>query len=359
MSRSPARQISILAGLTAMVLGACANPGGDGSGKPATHSSARHDMQQHRMAGQGSGSGARAPIPEVDLQRIPPSAAGHGDRRVLQTGKMPRPAGDGVAAFRTVCDFSHMNFDDPLVFPGEIGRSHLHLFVGNTSVDAMTNDMRAKGNSTCRGGTVNRTGYWVPAIIDTATGAPVAPSIVHIYYKTGYRGVRNQDVRPWPQGLRMLAGDPTNQRALPSHARNWRWHCHTGKYDPRAAIPTDCPSGTEIVMEISFPQCWDGKNLDSPDHRSHMAYASGRGCPSTHPVPIPEITYNFVFSVPPSGAKAWRLSSDAYEGPPGYSMHADWWDGWDPEIVREIISQCINPGMDCGGGMLGKGREIH
>ena len=26
-----------------------------------------------------------------------------------------------------------------------------------------------------------------------------------------------------------------------------------------------------------FPQCWDGVNLDAPDHKSHMAYGWGQG----------------------------------------------------------------------------------
>jgi Domain of unknown function (DUF1996) len=44
--------------------------------------------------------------------------------------------------------------------------------------------------------------------------------------------------------------------------------------------------------------CWDGKNLDSPDHKSHVAYPTagpasfdtdGGACPTTHPVKIPQV----------------------------------------------------------------------
>lgn len=31
-----------------------------------------------------------------------------------------------------------------------------------------------------------------------------------------------------------------------------------------------CPVG--IMVNQRFPTCWDGVNLDSPDHMSHMAY---------------------------------------------------------------------------------------
>jgi len=55
------------------------------------------------------------------------------------------------------------------------------------------------------------------------------------------------------------------------------------------------------VSHKSF-SCWDGKNLDSPDHQSHVAYsgtgASGGGsCPSTHPVKLPQIMYELMWNV--------------------------------------------------------------
>jgi len=37
--------------------------------------------------------------------------------------------------------------------------------------------------------------------------------------------------------------------------------------------------------------CWDGVNVDSPDHKSHVAYPAGilGACPSSHPVEIPQV----------------------------------------------------------------------
>ena len=59
-----------------------------------------------------------------------------------------------------------------------------------------------------------------------------------------------------------------------------------------------CPGG--IRATLIFPSCWDGKNLDSPDHRSHVAYAPGSAlagdkCPSTHPVRIPQVMYEIMY----------------------------------------------------------------
>lgn len=47
--------------------------------------------------------------------------------------------------------------------------------------------------------------------------------------------------------------------------------------------------------------CWDGVNLDSPDHMAHVSYpANGTfdnqgPCPSSHPVRIPQILYEVIF----------------------------------------------------------------
>ena len=37
--------------------------------------------------------------------------------------------------------------------------------------------------------------------------------------------------------------------------------------------PVRCPSG--IRAQLNFQSCWDGVNVDSPDHKSHVAYMSG------------------------------------------------------------------------------------
>lgn len=52
--------------------------------------------------------------------------------------------------------------------------------------------------------------------------------------------------------------------------------------------------------------------MDSPDHRSHVAYASGRGalagdkCPASHPVRIPQVMYEIMFDTKQfNDAKYW------------------------------------------------------
>lgn len=295
-------------------------------------------------------------LPRYNVASIPKPAVGSSMLDVRTTGEQAYRDPDGTGAFRTVCTPSHYNRDDSLVFPGQAGRAHLHMYFGNTGSNANSTaeSIRTTGNSTCRGGIANRSSYWVPAIIDTKDGNVVQMDRADVYYKTGYGGVQNVQVKPIPQGLRMIAGDS-------SRSTIWQW----GPFDFRCGgkrefgMPAGCTSGT-LEVHLTFPQCWDGRNLDSPDHKSHMAYASG-GCPASHPVPLPEISYVMHFPIPAGrNTSNWRLSSDNYAGGQGgYSMHGDWINGWDPTLPPIWTSLIINRGLSGGSHMLGDGRVIY
>jgi hypothetical protein len=299
----------------------------------------------------GHGSG----LP-FDAHKIPPGVPGSPVDRVARTGEMPTPSGDGVSAFRTVCQYSHMSTDDPIVYPGQPGAAHLHVFWGNSGVSAASTagSIANTGNGTCRGGTINRTGYWAPAVIDTKTGTPIAPDLIHVYYKSGYLGVRPEQVRPMPAGLRMVAG---NAKAT-GPQDNVGWKCWNAGGASKPTIP-HCAAGDFVTMTVEFPQCWNGKDLDSPDHKSHMAYATpGRGCPAGYPVPLPVITFNILY--PAADSSTWRLSSDVYPSsqPAGYSAHGDWFNGWRQDIEQTWIKGCVNRPVTCGSHMLGDGRVM-
>jgi Domain of unknown function (DUF1996) len=303
--------------------------------------------------------------PDVKLDAIPIGDPGT-TQALFKLTTEQRGGSDGTGAFRTVCSFSHMNFDDPIVYPGQVGRSHLHAYFGNTAASAHSTawTIANTGNSTCRGGILNRSSYWVPAIVDTRNGVPVTPSEMLVYYKTGYGGVPPQTVKVPPAGLRMIAGDMMASSRQNDH---YGWYCSGVSHPLNETIPQNCTAGEDLVMVLGFPQCWDGVNLDSPNHKSHMAYPVGNdsplgnGCPASHPVPLPEITYNVRFPVTEAGSTAtWRLSSDMYANSirGGYSAHGDWFNGWEPDALRAFVINCDNAAMDCHAHLLGDGREI-
>ena len=304
-------------------------------------------------------------MPVVNMALIPPPATPFTGPRVrtlsaseLANTGVYQPAPTDVGAFRVSCPYSHMANDDPIVYPGQPGMSHLHVFSGNALADASStaDSLLNTGGSTCAGGTLNRTAYWMPALIDIRTGQPIVPTSTNFYYKLGYLGVKAGTVQPFPKGLRMIAGNSTG--TTPITSGNIGLECVSGG-GHQSAIPS-CAVGDDLNVAVLFPQCWDGKNLDSPDHKSHMAYATGSGCPSTHPVPLPEIALNVHYKVSEANSGTfWKLSSDNYSGPGGYSMHADWFNGWDEATMRAFITNCINANMDCHNHLLGDGRMLY
>ena len=298
--------------------------------------------------------------PRIDTSKIPSGSAGSSSERIHQA-TLETSASD-IGSFRITCDFSHMSFDDPIVYPGQLGKSHLHAFFGNTGTSASSTEssLASTGNSTCNGGIANRSAYWVPAMIDTGDGAPVRPRLVIVYYKTGYDGVNPSDVHPMPPGLRMISGEPN--RSTPTDLPvNYTCIGPITNSGHTFNIPTDCPPGSEVWATVIFPQCWDGVNLDSPDHRSHMSFAY-RGCPASHPVALPQVAFNVIYPVTSADAvKRWRLSSDAYDAskPGGYSLHGDWFNGWRPDIMQAWINNCDRASRDCRANLLGDGRELY
>ena len=303
-------------------------------------------------------------MPYINVAKIPAAVTGWNTARVQATSLAVSPSDSG--SFRLGCFFSHMSFNDPIVYPGQPGASHLHTFVGNTGVDANSTSatIANSGNSTCSGGTLNRTAYWFPTMIDTTDGTPIAPSGFLVYYKTGYGGVKPADVKPVPNGLRMISGSAS--ASSDATAQVGRYVCVGGVNGVgwQKTIPSTCYQDNQLIMEVSFPQCWDGVNLDSPDHKSHMAEATGSGCPSTHPVALPAISYEIYYDlakVTLSRMAKWRLSSDNYASttPGGYSAHGDYLMGWDTTTMQKFIKNCDNPSVDCHANLLGDGTTLY
>ncbi len=314
----------------------------------------------------------------VDPTSIPASQAGVSDDRVTNSGIFPAQSAEyPLGQFRTVCYFSHYGYDDPIVHPGMTNSSHLHVFMGNGSTDANSTLASLKaGTSTCRGGTINRTSYWQPAVLDVRNNKAVPARASILYYKDAVYSDPTRVV-PFPEGMKIVAGDPL--ASAPVQYGPARFSCsgnavgndNTFPYvpDPRGphTFPSlaDCPVGNEIHAEVVFPSCWDGVNLDSPDHKSHMTYNwpndIGGKCPPTHPITVPQITVKVIYPIRPGDDPSyWRVASDVYNStlPGGYSLHADWFNAWKPDIMATWVTKCLVAGNDCQAHMLGDGRTM-
>lgn len=315
--------------------------------------------------------GAASLMPFVDVSKNIVPAIGFNEIRLIDTTEQPALPADG--AFRISCGVSHMSNDDPLVFPNSPGASHHHTFFGNTLTNAASDlsNMANVGNSTCLGGGMNKSAYWIPTMINTKTGAPISPLNMLVYYKSGEFGFHSTEpiVQP-PKGLRMVAGNSKGVPVIPD-PEPWAGHftCNTptGTTPWAKGIP-NCNAGDKLTYHIDFPQCWDGKNLDSPNHKDHMAervYLNNTStemhCPTDHPVRIPAIAFNVDYANPVADdMKNWRFSSDNYSTtfPGGYSAHADWVNGWDEKLFAIILRDCIQSFADCHAHLAGNGKQM-
>ncbi len=301
-------------------------------------------------------------MPAVDISKNITPAVGYSELRIQPTTELPPFTNDG--AFRVACQPSHMSNDDPIVYPNQPGAAHHHTFFGNTSTNARSDlmHMDIAGNSTCTGGSMNHASYWMPSMIDTATHSPIKPSGAIFYYKSW--DVPSAFVTAPPKGLRMIAG---NAKSTSADTSSGRYSCitpSTGNGTPWSKTIPNCAVGTFLQMQIGFPQCWDGINLDSPNHKDHMANANPalttpNKCPASHPIGIPQVAESINFDVVTvNQTKNWRLASDNYsttiDG--GLSAHADWVNGWDTTTMSGWVKNCLHKGADCHAHLLGDGR---
>lgn len=292
------------------------------------------------------------------------------------TGQIPATAApDVVGAFRLICAAAHLGYDDPVVYPNQPGKSHLHQFFGNDGVNAASDytSLRTTGGSTCQS-KANRSGYWIPAMLNDKMQV-IRPDYVSIYYKRRPKtdplcakiGTACVDL---PRGLRFVFGfNMLNMAAAPTGSAYF--NC-TGPgitqvhYANLVLAQAKCPVGGQLGAIINAPECWDGKNLDSADHRSHVAYSKYIGqsyaqCPTTHPYVIPAFTLGAWYS---QGAvlEPWHLSSDVMADgttmTPGSTFHADWFGAWDQTVADMWHDNCINRLLNCSSGDLGNGKQL-
>ncbi|HEX6755175.1 MAG TPA: DUF1996 domain-containing protein [Mycobacteriales bacterium] len=253
----------------------------------------------------------------------------------------PLPADNPRTAseFHALCKTFHRNDDDPIVFPGLAGASHNHTFWGNSTTNAdSTLTSLENGVSTCDP-TEDKSAYWIPTVL--VNGQPALPKEVTVYYGTNLTDYAR--VQPFPKGLRMIVGDAKRQTGT----ENSGFFCAGGEGQTgRTAddmFPI-CGAGADLVRYILFPECWDGKHLDSPDHKAHMAFGIGGGvCPADHPVQVPTVVYTLVFGpeVAQQAAAITLASGNTH------SIHADFFNAWDEEALAQRVRDCIDQHAKC------------
>lgn len=281
------------------------------------------------------------------------------------------------AGLRFGCSSLTIQRLDPVVQPGQNPSSHLHHIVGGNQFNAsMNGDVGARASCTTCQMAEDFSNYWtavmyfkhptngsyhrVPVVNNAAlaTGTTGGITVYYTPYDLSRDNLKQQPITVFKPGFRMTVGSPT-ETSQPHMGLSY--NCLTTLLNRGAEMrdfPTKkCPAG--IFVTHHFPACWDGKNLDSPDHQSHMyntvttfGFQNAGPCPSSHPVRVPQVVYETVWDTTKFNSM-WDESKGnpfvwSFEGTKGYGTHADYMFGWQGDSLARAMakSECFYDG--CG-----------
>ncbi|MFD9629440.1 DUF1996 domain-containing protein [Streptomyces violascens] len=286
----------------------------------------------------------------VDIRSVRPNVATPQTGRGASTGTFTSDCGRNQNGKR--------NPDNVIVAPGvSNGAHHMHDYVGNQATDAFSSDADlARGNTSCRNQGDKSTYYWPVVRIlnqgnDTDARADgggkdknVGKIQTPVQATIQLTGSPVSKVTAMPRFLRIITGDAkafTNGNAN----ANASWSC-TGfeNRQLKDKYPL-CPQGSKVVRTFKFQSCWDGRNTDSANHRTHVAFADKRGaCPAGFKA-IPQLVQRIVYDVP---AKAGAFAVDSFPEQlhKPVTDHGDFIDVFSDQLMGKAVN-CINTGRSC------------
>ena len=251
---------------------------------------------------------------------------------VTGTGERPSLA-SGAGQFIVQCnEAAKVGTFDPIVYPGQTHAGHQHEFFGATNINKDSNYLSLYRSPTACDAAGDTAAYWVPTLY--VSGVRLPAQRLTAYYNSG-----TTDVASWPPGLKVIAGN--KNATSPQDTDVVYWGCGNGSGTSKVDSPPQCGGDDELTLHVKFPNCWDGRRLDSPNHQSHMAYDDDDECPPTHPKRITRLTQRYEYDARPDPRKLTIASGSVN------TMHADFWNTWKEPVLDNLVDYCIRGGRQC------------
>ncbi|HSX99719.1 MAG TPA: DUF1996 domain-containing protein, partial [Streptomyces sp.] len=343
--------------------------GGDQNGDGQDQGDQNGDQQGDQGQQGNGGQAGNGPVAAdyADITTVQPNAGDRGRRQDGSTGSFSTDCGVNANGL--------FNSDNVIVAPGvSNGAHHFHDYVGNQGNSAFAGDEDLAAADTSCENQGDRSSYFWPVIrlqngtaeqdanspgggIEGNAGEIVTPKDVTMTFEGSPRG----DVTEMPRLLRIITGDAKAFINGPANA-NASWSC-TGFEDRQLKDKYPlCPAGSDVVRTFKFQSCWDGRNIDSANHRTHVAFAAADGSCGAGFKAIPQLVQRIVYDVDaPSlqdgGRTTPLFAVDSFPEQlhKPVTDHGDFINVFDEDLMREMVD-CINDGRECDAADIGGGQ---
>ena len=225
--------------------------------------------------------------------------------------------------------------------------------------------------------TQDRSAYWTPALYfehDDNVTYTLVPQVggMTVYYFNN-QGPAGQNVTAFPKGFSMISGDTrqrnftlpipdppksfwgpedTTQAALAQKAIGFNCLSHSPGFVTEGALEyhyirnktfTDEECRDGLRLEVMFPSCWNGKDVTSDDHKSHIQFpelVENGACPDGFPVRMPVLFYETIFDIAQFSDYSGRfmLANGDFTG---YGYHGDFIAGWNDTFLQQALGKYL------------------
>jgi len=328
----------------------------------------------------GDAGGEAPPAPPVNGGQggNGPVATDFQDITAVQANAQLGVGANGLAAngnsgskgsFTTKCGTNangNHNTDNVIVAPGVTnGAHHLHDYVGNQNNDAFASDADlAAADTTCQNQGDKSSYFWpVLRVQDGSqdfdqnnagggTEGNVGKILQPVKAQIKFVGNKTTNVVAMPSALRIITGDA--KAFINGNANaNVNWSC-TGfedKVQLKDKYPI-CPEGSDVVRTTFFQSCWDGQNIDSANHRTHVAFVQADGTCANGFQAIPQLKVRLVYDVPTPKIEngqvtnAYAVDSFPENLHKPITDHNDFINFFSTDLMNKMVD-CINTGQKC------------